>query len=346
MALPSSLPSLPEELLPEDEKHLTSEATPYSEYPPDIDEFILASNYANLGGDPPIACQAVQNILLDIFAQPQQYNEVALLWGIGAGKSFLCSVAIAYMVFRTLCLRDPQSYYGLAPGSQITFTNFSVSADQAAKVVFHEVKQRIDKAPCFQWDGFERNMKLTSELHWPEKNVVVMPGNSRETSALGLNILGAVVDEAAWLEVVERTMRQAGRASSGEYDAAEELYSALVGRVGKRGNKNWRRHSLFFMISSPRYVDDFVSRKMDEAETNSSIYARILPSWEGTSKLSLSGKTFVDPTCGEVPVEYEAEFIRNTERARRDYGAVPSAVIDAYFSSDKLEEAIDYSLPV
>ncbi len=325
---------------------MTSEAAPYSEYPPDIDEFVLAPNYTNLGGDPPIACAAVQDILLDIFAQPQQYNEVALLWGIGAGKSFLCSVAIAYMVFRTLCLRDPQDYYGLAPGSQITFSNFSVSADQAKKVVFHEVKQRIDKAPCFQWEGFERNMKLTSELHWPEKNVVVMPGNSRETSALGLNILGAVVDEAAWLEVVERTVRQAGRATGGEYDAAEELYGALVGRVGKRGNENWRKHSLFFMISSPRYVDDFVSRKMREAESNPRIYARTLPSWEGASKLSLSGETFVDPPIGEVPIEYKSEFDRNPERARRDYGAIPSTAIDAYFSADKVTAAIDHNLRI
>lgn len=337
---------MPQEPLSEDEKHLTSEATPYSEYPPDIDEFILASNYTNLGGDPPIACQAVQDILLDIFAQPQQYNEVALLWGIGAGKSFLCSVAIAYMVFRTLCLRDPQAYYGLAPGSQITFANFSVSADQAARVVFNEVKQRIDNAPCFQWEGFERDKKITSELRWPEKGIAVMPGNSRETSALGLNILGAVVDEAAWLEVVERTVRQAGRSSGGEYDAAEELYSALVGRVGKRGNQNWRKHSLFFMISSPRYVDDFVSRKVREAETDLGIYARTLPSWEGASKLSLSGKTFSDKTCGEVPVEYTSEFERNPERARRDYGAVPSTAIDAYFSADKVAAVIDPDLRI
>jgi len=156
--------------------------------------------------------------------------------------------------------------------------------------------------------------------------------------------LGAVVDEAAWLEVVERTMRQAGRATGGEYDAAEELYDALVGRVGKRGNENWRDHSLFFMISSPRYVDDFVSRKMIEAERNTRIYARTLPSWEGASKSSLSGKTFIDPVIGEVPVEYKPEFDRNPERARRDYGAIPSAAIDAYMSTEKVTAAIDDSI--
>ncbi len=324
------------------------EATPdrfshFRRIPPVISDFVASDTYLGLREE---ACSAVKQALGEIFQPGRCYDEAALSWGIGAGKSFLCSVAIAYMVFRTLCLRDPQAYYGLAPGSTISFINFSVSAAQAAQVVFSEVTKRIDTAPCFQTEGFQHDTSITSMLRWPEKNVIVAPGNSRETSALGLNILGAVVDEASWLDVVERTIRQAGRAAGGEYDAAEELYDALVGRVGKRGNENWRRHSLFFMISSPRYVDDFVSRKMGEAEINPRIYASTLPSWEGTSKPSLSGETFPDPICGQVPVEYHPEFIRNPERARRDYGAIPSAVIDAYFSLDKVMAAIDYDLPV
>ena len=296
---------------------------------PTITEFIDDPYYLHLGDT---CCQAVRETITELFNPDRNYREAALIWGIGAGKSFLTSIANAYIAYRTLCLRDPQDYYGLAQGSSIAIVNFSVTANQAKKVVFGEIAARIDNAPCFQESGFKRDQTIQSELRWPASNLIIFPGNSQATSAIGYNVLSAVVDEAAFLPDVEDSLRVAGERGNYRYDAAEELYNAVAKRILSRGNWRWRRDSLFCMISSPRYVDDFLERKAAEAQGAASIYTSRLPTWEGAQRGSLSGPTFPDAVCGEVPVEYRDQFTRNPEKARRDLGARPSEAVGGFFS--------------
>lgn len=284
--------------------------------------------------------------LREVFDPARGYREAALVWGIGAGKSYASSIALAYMAYCLLCLKDPQGYYGLAPGSEIAVVNFSVTATQAKRVVFDEVLARIEHAPCFDADGFRRDEQINSELRWPEKGVIIFPGNSQAESAIGYNVIAAVVDEASWLPDVAASVRVAGRSASARYDAAEELYNAIAKRIKSRGNDRWQRDARFLMISSPRYVGDFMERKFAEAAAKPHVYATRLPTWEGPSKRRLSGAVFQDPKLGPVPVEYREDFERDPERARRDLGARPSEAIDAFFTDvAALEECYDASLP-
>ena len=301
----------------------------YHTLPPTIEQFIDEPQYLGLGGQ---CCAAVRETLAALFSEASPYREAALLWGIGAGKSFLTSIANAYIVYRCLCLRDPQAYYGLAPGSTIAVVNFSVTARQAHKVVFSEVAARIDNAPCFRQRGFQRDYKIASELRWPQQGIVIFPGNSQATSAIGYNVLAAVVDEASFLPDVEESVRVAGEGGDYRYDAAEELYNAIAKRILSRGNARWRADSLFCMISSPRYVDDFLERKAQEAATSSRVFHTRIPTWEGAPKSKLSGSTFEDAVCGAVPEEFRDQFERNPEKARRDLGARPSEAVGGFFS--------------
>lgn len=303
---------------------------------PPIEQFIDDPFYLGLGDQ---CCEAVRRTLCDLFDPSAQYREAALIWGIGAGKSFLTSIANSYIVYRALCLRDPQAYYGFAPGSNIAVVNFSVTATQAHKVVFGEIRERIDNAPCFREQGFRRDQRIQSELRWPDSGLVIFPGNSQATSAIGYNVLAAVVDEASFLPDVEASVRVAGQSGNYRYDAAEELYNAIVKRILSRGNAKFRRDSLFCMISSPRYVDDFLERKALESQTNPRIYHTRIPTWQGHPARGLSGATFSDRVCGTVPVEYEEQFHRNPEKARRDLGAVPSEAIGGFFSDPSAIEA-------
>jgi len=295
---------------------------------PPIGTFIDDPFYLGLGDQ---CCPTVRRTLEDLFDPDASYNEAALVWGIGAGKSFLVSVADAYIVYRALCLRDPQGYYGFAPGTTLSVVNFSVTATQAHKVVFGEVAARIDASPAFQLPGFQRDKRVNSELRWPDSNLVIFPGNSQAQSAIGYNLLAAVVDEASFLPEVDNSVRVAGEAGQYRYDAAEELYNAIAKRVASRGNARYKQDALFCMISSPRYVDDFMERKAAESEHNPRIYHSRLPTWQGYPALQLSGPTFEDPICGAVPVEFQDQFTRNPEKARRDLGAVPSEAIGGFF---------------
>ena len=323
---------------------LLEEEPHWAEWPPTIQQFIEHEAYLGMRGK---VSDAVLNTLTEAFDPEAGYSEIAACWGIGTGKSFATSIALSYLAYRLLCLNDPQDYYGLAPGSEIAVVNFSINATQAKRVVFGEVLARINHAPCFKQKGFQRNPKINSELRWPDKNIIIFPGNSQAESAIGYNVLAAAMDEAAFLPDVEKTGRVAGRASAGHYDAAEELYRALHSRLTSRGgNWRWIRDGLLLMISSPCHVDDFMERKLLEAKTASHIYATRVPTWKGWVKQRLSGKTFLDPVLGPVPVEYEYDFKVRPEMARRDLGAVPCEALQGYFTEmGKVEEAKDATLP-
>jgi hypothetical protein len=223
----------------------------YEQPPAPPAEFVTSDLYLGLGNR---VYPVVLRTLEEVFSGA--YSEAALCWGIGSGKSFFSSLALSYLVHRTLCLRDPQGYYGLAPGSAIAFLNMSASAGQAQRVVFGEIKQRLTTSPWFRRfcneDRFGKHALqiMAEEIRLP-KHLVIVTGNSAETCPLGYNLLGAVLDEAAFLLTT----------GDGRRDAAEEIYHALRQRITSR----FFHRGLLVLISSPRHVGDFIERKLAEA---------------------------------------------------------------------------------
>ena len=97
------------------------------------------------------------------------------------------------MTHWALCLRDPQSFYGMMSGSRIAFMLMSTSRLQAKNVVFSDIKARIDHSPWFQ-ENFPYDPSITSLFKFP-KDIWIIPGDSSEKTFEGFNILGGIVDE-------------------------------------------------------------------------------------------------------------------------------------------------------
>ena len=229
----------------------------YEQPPAPVAEFLSSPLYLDLGY--PVVQRTLEEMLSG------RYQEAALCWGIGAGKSFLSSLAISYLVHRTLCLRDPQAHYGLAPGSTIAFLNMGASATQAHRVVFGEIKHRIEGSPWFQRTCGDQLKIMAGEIRFP-KQILVVTGNSAETCPLGYNLLGAVLDEAAWLT----------ETSDGRRDAAEEIYYGLQRRIRSR----FFDEGLLVLISSPRHAGDFIERQIAAAEDTPRLYTSRRALWE------------------------------------------------------------------
>lgn len=294
----------------------------YEQDPVGITKFVTEPAYLNLGGE---VYPRILEVLKEVFEDG--YTEAALCWGIGAGKSYTASLAIIYMLYRTLCLRSPQKHFGLGQDSTITFMNVAPNADQARRVVFHEILGKISRSPWFK--KHHEPTVLSRELRF-DKSLAVISGNSAETYPLGYNVLGAVIDEASWLL----------ETSTGQRDSAEEIYNALQRRIRSR----FLDEGLLIMISSPRHRGDFLERKLAEARTNSRIYASRLATWDVHPPEKYCGETF---ECAglHVPVEYWPEFNRNEQRALRDLAAQPSEAFSPFFpDATVLERAIDQRL--
>ena len=259
---------------------------------------------------------------LEFFENLGKYEEVLYIAGIGSGKSYVSSMAITYIIYRLLCLRNPQKYFHFAKGTKIAFVNISKSFTQAKDVVFGEIKNRIDNNQWFQ-NFYPPDPRIKSKIRLP-KNIFILPLGSNEESPLGYNIFGAVIDEASF------------HTSTKDKDYAEESYNQIKKRIRSRFFSKGKT----FIITSPRYVYDFAEKKWEEEADNPKVFKRRTPLWEAIPEEMFCGQKFdlgkyVSKYKGKgvmIPIEYEDEFIKNPEKAMRDYGAQPSMSIQGFFN--------------
>lgn len=123
-------------------------------------------------------------------------------------------------------------------------------------------------------------------------------------------------------------------------DVAEDMFNSLHSRIKNRfGEKG-----LLVMISSPRYVDDFIERKMKEAETNKRIFSRRKKLWDSKPASFFSGK-LMDFQEYKIPAEFEIDAKRNPDVFKRDYMAIASLALEPYFKEMNLvEKCIDETM--
>lgn len=309
----------------------------YDHYPVGIVEFLESPDYMD-GADE--VWSSIKDRLKRLFDQPPESlrlssaQEFIFEAGIGSGKSYLISLLFAYVIYRLLCLRNPQDQYGLARGSKIAIINMAKNATQAKKVVFGELKARIQNSPWFQKYGLP-DPEIQSELRFP-KDIVVIPGNSSETFPLGFNMFACNLDEAAFFNTGKENDR---------HDVAEEIYYAMNRRISGR----FAGFGLMGVTSSPRYEEDFIERKVAESlkENAKHIMVSVLETWNSRPDDVASiekGDYFELPhpkkkTLCKIPNRYKYDFQINPEKAWRDYGSVPSLVLEPYFKQFNLVQA-------
>jgi hypothetical protein len=209
----------------------------YEEVPVAMDQFIEDPHFLGLKGN-------IDPAKLDIlvrFAHPH----VRKMWcaaGSGSGKSFMVSIAMAYIVYATTCLRRPDLFYMLGPGSRIALVNLSVSKEQARDVIFAEFLARISTAPWFA--GKYKAMTARARF---SKRVYVLSGGSSATSYYGYHTLMGSMDEACFM--LDKT----------DHAIAEDLAEALLKSLSTRFPRAYK----LFVISSLRSPEDFLMTQIE-----------------------------------------------------------------------------------
>jgi len=289
----------------------------FLEEPVDVEEFIESTDYLGNERDNWI-WPSVKEDLIETFQKDHKgnwkYHEVVLDEGIRSGKGEFASLAICYKTYLMLNWRDPQSHYHLSPEARPTVMNISIRESQAIQVVYSKIRGKIERCKWFKNHKFVPDKNIKSEIKLP-KEVHIIPGSSTDTSAIGYDLFAAVIDEAAWLIDLPG------------HDVAEEHYNQLQRRLKNTFPEDW----LLIMISSPRYVDDFIERKLEESLTNPKILGKRRPTWKAQPKERYCGEVFSYPPYDDIPIEYKVEFDRDPSRALRDLGAIPSQAIQPFF---------------
>jgi hypothetical protein len=176
-------------------------------------------------------------------------NEIILQLGKGSGKDFVSTVAVAYIVYKLLCLKDPARYYGKPSGDAIDIINVAINAQQAKNVFFKGFKTKIEKSPWFAGRYYSKMDSIEFD-----KTITVYSGHSERESHEGLNLLVAVLDEISGFASDVGTGNEQGK-------TADNIYKAFRGTVDSR----FPDLGKVALLSFPRYPGDFISSKYDDA---------------------------------------------------------------------------------
>lgn len=287
----------------------------------------LEAVYQLIGTDPTRIFEHVEHAGTD--ETRRRFQVAALLWGKGSGKDYLCSILVLYLVYVLLCLRNPQAYFGLAPGESIDVVNVAYSADQAKTVYYAKFKQRMYR---WRWlrdhfdviEGGRRRWKPNQGLPVVEikDQDVVFPRmvrcfsrHSANESYEGLNVIAWIMDEAsAFLSAAKR-------------ENAEAIYSTLRTSAGSRFGTRW----VGLVISYPRHADDFTCTMVRNAQTDPTLGIfgdGPRSTWE--VNLLMGQREWVEVRPGvRVPVEVANDFKLDFEAAQAKYMAMPPLAKDA-----------------
>lgn len=268
---------------------------------------------------------------------------------IATHNSTFAEIAMARMIYEVSCFRNPQKVYGLMDGTVIAFINVSVSKRNAEKVVYHGIRSKLVNSPYFE-SMFPIEPNIRSELRLPN-HVWVFPVASEETSVIGYNVFGGVMDEVNFMEVVENSKRSAGL-KGGVYDKAVTLQEALIRRMKSRYLQKGKLPGILLQISSSKYPEDYTERRIEEAKEDPQIFVRRYAQWDTLPKERYSGTWFWvslgdnltrskivedEEEAGRireegvevlpVPTEYRRDFEKDIDAAIRDFAGRPTLTI-------------------
>jgi hypothetical protein len=301
----------------------------------------------------------LRDALKEIFGDKVQskriakYERAMFTGAIGIGKTTFASIALPYMVHWVLCLRDPQDYYELLPGSRIAFMQMSTSERQASDVVFGDIKARIEHSPWFV-NNYPFNPKFSKQLKFP-KDIWILPGDSAETTFEGYNILAGILDEMDSHKVTE------------DKDYAELGYDTIHSRIASRfiDEKSSGHKGLLMAIGQMKKAQGFAAKKYKEMKTDPKSLVVRMAIWEslGWHRFLLPDgsrdsfwydarrKSVVPDSVAsvitnenmiEIPNAYAANFRNNPEKALRDLAGIPPQAADPFISLvDRVDEARD-----
>ena len=279
----------------------------------------------------------------------QTANEVVAQLGKGSGKDYCSTIAVSYIVYLLLCLKDPASYYGKPPGDSIDIINIAINAQQANNVFFKGFRTRIDKSPWFVGKYSEK----ASEIKF-NKNITVHSGHSEREAWEGYNVIVVILDEISGFSVENTTGHEQAKTGSLIY----EMYRASV-------DSRFPDYGKVILLSFPRYKNDYIQQRYNDVVADKEVVVRShrfkldndLPDgtagnefdieWEEDNIISykypgmyaLRRPTWeVNPTRSIE--DFKIAFYKNAPDALGRFACMPSEAIDAFFKSrEKIEKS-------
>lgn len=325
----------------------------YKEIPVDIDTFICDPRFlGNATNNGEAVYPHWREVLREIFNAGNKYNEIVFTGATRIGKSSTGITATAYMLYKLMCLRDPQRFFGKKDVSKFSVLFFNLTEKLAKGVAFREFNDTLKVSPWFNEHGkFSRSER--NFYYIPEGDKVIVDAGSDASHALGMQVFVGFVDECNFSKAGVKDVTKAK-------EHIRSLYTTVADRIKgtfRMGGEVWGKQ---FAISSKRSDSDFMEdyvRQQIEAGAGDNMYIDDKPQWEVLPKSMFHKETFyiavgdrhhkgfVIPDnqsqpeaieelksqgfqIMEPPIDMKSEFVADFDIALRDLAgiAVPGAL--------------------
>lgn len=246
----------------------------YRQIPATPEEFVNLEEYALHAGKElyPIWRQE----FIDIYNNSNIYH-IVLTGAIGIGKDYFTELLLAYELHKIACLRDPHAYFGIAQHTDIVISLISITKAQTKNVLFNQLKTLMDGSPWFD-KHFPRNKDKndTIEFYSPADDgtgrygrIRVMYGAPNNASVIGENVITAAMDEANFMEVIEKSKKVRG--INKQFNQAQIVYDNILRRMKSRYLMQGKMAGKLILLSSRQYPDDFVEKKIAEYKDDKNV---------------------------------------------------------------------------
>jgi hypothetical protein len=336
----------------------------FEERPVDLQTFVTSPDYLGL---PPLSENQYtlierssqiykESTLIKLYGEElgkklfkQTCVEVIAQLGKGSGKDYSSTIAVAYIVYLLLCLKDPAAYYGKPPRDAIDILNIAINSQQANNVFFKGFKMRIEVSPWFAGKYTDK----ASEIKF-DKSITVHSGHSEREAWEGYNVLVVILDEISGFA----TENTSGHEQAKTADAIYDMYRASV-------DSRFPDFGKVILLSFPRFKNDPIQKfyqsviaeketiirteilKLDQDLPDGTLGNEFEVSWEEDHIISyvyprvfaLKRPTWeVNPT--KKITDFTVAFHKNPQDALGRFACMPTDAVDAFFKSrDKIEKA-------
>lgn len=296
------------------------------------------------------------------------YDQAIIVGSIGSGKSTFSHLAVIRMLYEASCLTNPAVSYGLAPGSTIGFCNLATSKETARRVVFEGIVAKLKDSPYFKHE-FPPLKEVKQEILFP-KGLGLIAGSSTDTSIIGMNIFGGIIDEGNFMRsgMSAASVRAQGASFErwGHYSRAGRLYDAVVRRMKSRYMKRGKLPGILIVASSKTTHDSFTEKliRNAQAEGSMSMFVRdrniievkreffsketfkvLVGNEQYRSKILAPGEDISkygeDIVIVDIPEDLRKDFESDLESSLRDLAGVSTVGISSFIGNvEKIEEMI------
>ena len=336
----------------------------YKEIPVDKYTFLTDSQYLGSSNDNGNSIYPRwMEVMLELEKAGNQYYEIVFTGATRTGKTSTAVSDACYQLYKLMCLRDPQKYFGLKSVTNILIFFFNITSTLAKGVAFKEMNSTIRMSPWFMAHGkMSHSEKYPTYI--PEGGLIELATGSDASHALGLATAVVIFDEVNFSQAGIKDIEKSKERMKAKYDT-------LVARVTGTFVKNGEVYGKLYVISSKNSDSDFMEEYIQKQKLagNPHMYIFDEPQWKVWPKSKYSSdkmfhiaiggkklKSFVVPDdtdeagleelrsqgyqIMEVPEDNKVRFLSDFEIALRDIAGVSVPGMFAYITQDVIDGCI------